>query len=125
MALGDHLTLVESLFEAWSRDDLEEWLTFIDPDAEFDYTELDRPYGAVFRGRERIEAFYHEASDPWRTMEFLIEDPLVSDDLLVVDVTRMSSSLLALTFRPARRSSHRARQQDRHVQAISEQARRT
>lgn len=92
MPQDTHLALVEGLFDAWGRDNLEEWLTFVDPDAEFDYTELDRPYSGVYRGRERIETFYHEASDRWRKAEFLINDPLVDGDLVVVDVTRMASS---------------------------------
>ena len=37
-----NLDLVQRLFDAWSQSDLKAFLSFVDADAEFDYSALDR-----------------------------------------------------------------------------------
>ncbi len=89
----ENLDLVQRFFDAWSQSDLKAFLSFVDADAEFDYSELDRPYRGIYRGHEQIETFYHEASDPWREAQFEIEEPLAVGDHVVVGVTRTARAV--------------------------------
>jgi ketosteroid isomerase-like protein len=86
--MSQNLNLVKRFFENRNQDDLETYLSFIAPDAEFDFSELERPYRGIYRGRERIEELYHYLRDPWQESELEIEEPVAIGDRVVVTVTR-------------------------------------
>ena len=69
-----NVDLVERFFQA--QGDLNTFLAFVGPDAEFDLSDLDRPYRGFYRGHEQIEMLYHAMSDPWKETRFAIEEAL-------------------------------------------------
>jgi ketosteroid isomerase-like protein len=79
---------VRRFFDASTQDDLKIYLTFFGPHAELDFSELERPYRGIYRGREQIESLYHQLRDPWHEKEFELRDLLASDDRVVVTLTR-------------------------------------
>jgi len=85
--------LVRRFFDADTQHDPKVYLSFFGPDAEVDFSELDRPYSGVYRGPEEIERLYHDLRDPWHEKEFEFEDLLTSDDRVVVTLTRTARSL--------------------------------
>jgi ketosteroid isomerase-like protein len=88
-----NVDLVERFFQA--QGDLNTFLAFVGPDAEFDLSDLDRPYRGFYRGREQIEMLYHAMSDPWKETRFEIEETLGVGDRVVatVSTTRSRSGL--------------------------------
>ena len=52
MSTGN-VAIAERFFEDDSQASVEAYLSFLDPDAEVDFSELDRPYGHVYRGSRR------------------------------------------------------------------------
>ncbi len=81
-------------FDAGTQYDPRIYLSFFAPDAEVDFSELDRPYRGIYRGTEQIERLYHYLRDPWHEKEFELEDLLASDDRVVVTLTRTARSLV-------------------------------
>ncbi len=70
------------------------YLTFFGPDAEVDFSELERPYRGVYRGHEQIEGLYRALRDPWHEKQFELEDLLARDDRVVVTLTRTARALV-------------------------------
>lgn len=83
--------LAMRFFEDRSQNDLGAFLSFFDPDAEIDFSELDRPYGHLYRGREQIERLFHEMNDGWDGIRFQTSNPLAVEDQVVIDVQRTAS----------------------------------
>jgi ketosteroid isomerase-like protein len=92
-ASEQNVELVRRFFDAGTQYDPKIYLSFFGPDAEVDFSELDRPYRGVYRGPEEIERLYHDLRDPWHEKEFELEDVLASDDRVVVTLTRTARSL--------------------------------
>jgi len=73
-------TLFRRFHEAWSRGDLATVCTLVDPDV------VARPLHGLlftrmeFRGRDGIEDWYHEMTDPWERFEARVEDVHETDD---------------------------------------------
>jgi ketosteroid isomerase-like protein len=88
-----NVDVVERFFQA--QGDLDTFLAFVDPDAEFDLSDLDRPYRGFYRGLEQIETLYHAMSDPWKETRYEIEESLGVGDRVVATVrtTRSRSGL--------------------------------
>jgi hypothetical protein len=86
-----NVLLAMRFFEDRSQNDLEAFLSFLDPNAEIDFSELDRPYGHLYRGREQIERLFHEMNDGWNEIRFQTSNPLAVEDKIVIDVQRIAS----------------------------------
>lgn len=86
--------LARRFFDASTQDDVRVYLTFFWPDAEVDFSELERPYRGVYRGHGQIENLYHTLRDPWHEKRFELEDLLSSDDRVVVTLTRTVRALV-------------------------------
>jgi ketosteroid isomerase-like protein len=54
----ENLELVRRSFEAWNRRDLTSWWAFVHPGVEVDWSRSRAPFKGVYRGRDRIEAFW-------------------------------------------------------------------
>ena len=89
--------LVKRCFEDRAQAELERFLSFVDDDAEMDFSELDRPYGRVFRGTEEIKTLYREMTDPWQELSFETSSAIAAGEWLVIDVARTASSAAGLT----------------------------
>jgi ketosteroid isomerase-like protein len=87
-----NIVLVKRFYEDRHQSDLRAFMLFVDDEAEFDYSELDRPYGRVFRGREQIEALYGETNAPWGKLEFEVKDLTADGDHLVLTIERTSEA---------------------------------
>lgn len=83
--------LAMRFFEDRSQNDLGMFLSFLDRDAEIDFSELDRPYGHIYKGREQIERLFHEMNDGWDEIRFQTSNPLAVEDRVVIDVRRTVS----------------------------------
>ena len=88
-----NVDVVERFFQA--QGDLDTFLAFVDSDAEFDLSDLDRPYRGSYRGLEQIETLYHAMSDPGKETRYEIEESLGVGDRVVATVrtTRSRSGL--------------------------------
>jgi ketosteroid isomerase-like protein len=62
----ENLELVRRSFEAWNRRDLTSWWAFVHPGVEVDWSRSRAPFKGVYRGRDRIEAFWEVF---WLTFE--------------------------------------------------------
>lgn len=87
-----NLAIAERFLEDSTQTNLERFLEFMDSDAEVDFSELDRPYGQVFRGRERIETLFHEMTGPWSEIHVATTKPIVHGENVVLDVERTARS---------------------------------
>lgn len=92
-----NLLIAKRFFEDRTQTDVERFLSFLDPGAEMDFSELDRPYGRVYRGPEEIRTLFHEITAPWQEVNFVTSDPVAGGDWVVIDVQRTAYSPGGLT----------------------------
>ena len=86
------MLLVERFFGDRAQGDLATFLSFLGNDAEADLTELDRPYAAVYTGREQLEMLFKQMAGPWREVRFTTTNPLADGDNVILDVERVAYS---------------------------------
>ncbi len=83
-----NLILAKRFFEDRSQLELARFLSFLHSDAEIDFSELEGPYGCVYRGREQIERLFHEMTHGCREIRLRATKPICGDDRVVLDVER-------------------------------------
>ena len=87
--MSDPKVLVATrFFENSSQTDLATFMSFMDPAAVIDFSELERPYAGIYRGREQIERLWHEMLDGWLDLQFQTSNPQAEGDHVVIDVQR-------------------------------------
>ena len=95
------MELVGALFDASARDDLEGYLALLTEDAEFDFSDVERPYRGVYRGHEQIRSLYRHLDEPWREKAFELQDAVLLTGGVLVDVTRRSRTAAGLAVQTA------------------------
>ena len=60
------MEVVRRSFEAWNQRDLTSWWALVHPDVEVDWSRSRAPFRGVYRGHDRIEAFWDVF---WSTFE--------------------------------------------------------
>ncbi|HME02777.1 MAG TPA: nuclear transport factor 2 family protein [Solirubrobacteraceae bacterium] len=87
-----NINLAKRFFDGSTRNDLQTYLSFLDPDAEIDASRVPRPYAGIYRGREQIEALFCEMHHPWKAVRYATANPLADGDHVVIDVLRTTTA---------------------------------
>jgi DNA-binding CsgD family transcriptional regulator/ketosteroid isomerase-like protein len=84
--------LAKRFFDGGSRNDLQTYLSFLEPDAEIDASRVQRRYAGIYRGREQIEALFRAMHDPRQSVHYVTANPLAVGDDVVIDVARSTTA---------------------------------
>lgn len=85
--------LVQRFFSDETQHDLGNLLGFLDAQAEFDFLELDTPWGGrSYRGTREIEGVFREANKGWRETHFAVDNAVSGGGNVVIDGQRMTVS---------------------------------
>lgn len=87
-----NVLLAEQFLEDRTQTDLGTFLSFLDDEAEIDFSELDRPYAHVYKGRDQIETLFREMTGPWREIRFITTNARSYGEDVVLDIERTAQS---------------------------------
>ncbi len=88
-----NVAIAERFFEDETQTNLERFISSFDPDAEVDFSELDRPYGHVYKGPKQLETLFREMTGPWGDIRFETTNAVGHGEDVVLDVERTARSL--------------------------------
>jgi ketosteroid isomerase-like protein len=77
--------LAEASVDAWNREDLQAWLDYYDPAAEFHTSGAFPGLKPVYRGHGELASFWRAMHEPWETLRLELERFAEGDDWTVVE----------------------------------------
>ena len=78
--------LLRAGYEAWNRDDCDEWLSLLHPDVEIHTSGAFPDLSPLYRGHARARTFWRQMHDPWRSFRIEVEWIEDQDDCAVATI---------------------------------------
>jgi len=76
--------LIHRAFDAWNRNDVEEWLQAADPEIVFYPAGLFPDFDSVFHGRDGMMQFWDRLREPWDVLRAEVDSLDEEGDLVIV-----------------------------------------